>query len=419
MDGVTGSMSQPGGAPKPDPERVATLRYTIVDEPETCAAFGETARAALASLNDRALAETRSGDLGECSLLLDHVHDRVAGLDPARLEPRGGVAGLFDSRARRLKAFRAAWTSAATAVTRSAADIGERAAVLARKDTALESLWSETRDAIAELDAHIAAARDWLDDQTPAPAVVEPAAPPAEVETPQPTEEVHEPVETQADDEAPVSAVEDMDESEQVETVEDSVEIAPAEEARASDPITAPEPEDSPVAEGLIDALEPLEDEPAKAGVVPEASAEPEVMMAPEASAAPEAELQTEPAPAPVASLPHPLETRLAALEAVRATAIGRLPLLRAAQNADCRAPAALKQVCDGIEAWRADWQDALGLSGKKPKKVAPDRVRLANASSVLTATITAAGHELSAAQGRRAELDARSAPAPAAALAA
>lgn len=398
--GVAGSISPPGGAPKPDPERVATLRYTIVDEPGTCAAFGESARAALASLNDRALAETRSGDLGECSLLLDQIHDRVAGLDPDRLEPRGGLAGLFDSRNKRLKAFRAAWASAASAVVRSASDLGDRADVLARKSAALETLWSETRDAIAELDAHIAAARSWLANETRAPAAVESATPSAGVETPRPTEQVHAQVEAPADDENPVSTVEDMGEPGPVETVEEHVEIAPAGEACAIDPITAPESENSPVAEGLIDAVEPLEDAPARAGIVAEASAEPE------AKAALEGELKTE--PAPVASLPHPLETRLVALEAVRATAIGRLPLLRATQNADCRAPAVLKQVCDGVEAWRADWQDALGLAGKKPKKARPDRVRLSNASSALTGTITAAGRELSAAQGRRAELDAR-----------
>ena len=371
MGGVTGSMSQPGGAPKPDPERVATLRYTIVDEPETCAAFGETARAALASLNDRALAETRSGDLGECSLLLDHVHDRVAGLDPARLEPRRGVAGLFDSRARRLKAFRAAWTSAATAVTRSAADIGDRAGALARKSTALENLWTETRDAIADLDAHIAAARGWL---------ANPSTPRAEPETAvqpdasEPADEPHEPVEAQADAEAL---------------------HAHATPAVVDTPALAlPEAGDASASAVITDPVEPAPD----AEIAVETPSEP----------APARE------PAPIASLPHPLETRLAALEAVRATAIGRLPLLRAAQNADCRAPAALKQVCDSVEAWRAEWQDALGLAGKKPKKIRPDRVRLANASSALTDHLTIAGRDVAAAQGRRAELDARSAPMPA-----
>lgn len=404
--GVAGSISPPGGAPKPDPARVAAIRYTIVDEPETCAAFGEAARATLASLSDRAPGVTRAGDLGECGLLLDHIRDRVAGLDPTRLTPRGGLAGLFDSRTRRLKAFRAGYAAAAAAVSQSAGDVGDRAAVLARKESALESLWSETRDAIAELDAHIAAARGWLANEAPAP-VAEAGAPVGEVVAPAPVEAAHEAIEAQADAEA----------------------LHAVEENSAGDPLdTAPLSDDQPEAETVLPATVLSEAiESSGAAVLREASEPDEVVaIATEAAAGPEreiapppeAELQSEPEPvlslAPVTSLPHPLETRLAALEALRATAIGRLPLLRAAQNADCRTPAALKEVCDGVEAWRADWRDALGLSGKKPKKLRPDRVRLSNASSALADRVEVAAREVSAALSRRAELDARSTPASA-----
>ena len=387
---IAGSISPTGGAPRPDPERVATIRYTLVDEPETCAAFGEDVRNRLASLNDRALAETRSGDLGECSLLLDHVRDRVAGLDPARLEPRG----LFDSRGRRLKGFRAAYLAAADAVTQSAVDLGDRAGALARKGTALETLWAETRDAIAELDAHIAAARSWLAKEvSPAPEPVEAVAAPVQAAAPEPAHQQPERCEAQADVEAHdhAVAVEAATEPEPVEAVEPQLE--------ATGDLGVAEVENS------AEAPEPVEAEPVVAEAAPEEIPEPENTL--------EA--------APVTALPHPLTTRLAALEAVRAVAIGRLPLLRAAQNADCRAPDALKQVCEGVEAWRADWRDALGLAGKRPKKVRADRVRLSDATTALTDRIAAAGRELSAAQARRAELDARAAPtaAPATSLAA
>lgn len=318
--GVAGAINPTGGAPRPDPERVAVIRYTIVDEPETFAAFGESARATLASLNERGLAETRSGDLGECRLLLDHIRDRIDGLDPGRLEPRRGLAGLFDSRGRRLRDFRAAYLSAASAVGQSAADIGDRARALGRKEAALETLWSETRDAIAEADAQIAAGRSWLAGQ-PVFSRVEPETSVLE----------EHPVESQADAEA--------------------------------------------------------------AEALPEAG---------DASAS-----------AVIAALPHPLEARVALLEAERAVAIGRLPLMRAAQNADCRAPVALRGVCDGVEGWRADWRDALGLAAKKPRKVRPDRVRLTEAAMALTTRLHAAIGELSAAQARRAELDGRGATLP------
>lgn len=361
---IAGSITPTGGAPKPDPARVAAIRYTIVDEAETCANFGEAARANLASLNDRALAETRSGDLGECVLLLDHVRDRLAALDPARLAPRKGLAGLFDSRSKRLKAFRLAYASAVSAVGQSASDISDRAGALARKGTALETLWVETRDAIADLDAHIAAARGWLANEAPAPEAV-PA--PAPANPPIGARDVQEDTEVETD--APTTGTAETPSS--IETVAETTD-------------TAPMPEVEP------DTAETV------APDVAEARPEPALL---------ESESAT------VVALPHPLATRLAALEAVRATAISRLPLLRAAQNADWRTPAALKQVCDGVEAWRADWQDALGLTGKRPKKVSPDRVRLSDASTALIDRIEAAGREVSTAQGRRAELDARIEP--------
>lgn len=382
MGGVTGSMSLAGGAPRPDPARVAAIRYIIVDEPETCAAFGESVRASLASLNERALAEARSGDLGECSAMLDHIRDRVAGLNPARLEPRAGLAGLFDSRSKCLKAFRAAYDSTASAVSQSVADIGDRAGALARKGAALETLWSETRDAITELDAHIAAARDWLANEGATPVLAEPEPSMAEAATSS-VEEAIEPI--------PAS------------------EKAPSDAAFASEPnlstTAVPETASASVAETAAEAPEPV----GHPQIDTEATAAPASQPEPEQVAASEPEAAHD--VAPVAHLPHPLETRLAELDAVRAVAISRLPLLRAAQNADLRAPATLKQVCDGVEAWRADWHDALGLAGRKPKKVRPDQIRLTGATSTLTDRIDAASRELSATQGRRAELKARANP--------
>jgi hypothetical protein len=311
--GVAGSLDPlGGGAPAPDADRVQAIRADIVDDAGACAGFAEFARAGLASLNDRALAETRTSDLGECAVLLGHVRDRVAALDPARLTPRKGLAGLFDSRGARLKAFRTAYGSAATAVGDASADIAGLGAAIARKGTALDVLWTESRDAIAALDVHIAAARAWLADRAAPDAVA--------------VEEPHEPVEAQADAEA----------AHAVETVPDSASLA---------------------------------------------------------------------------ALPHPLETRLASLAAVRAVAIHRLPLLRAAQNADCRAPVLLKEVCDGIEAWRAEWKDALGLAGRKPRKVRPDPVRLSQAQAALADRIAAADRELTAARARRSELEGRATP--------
>lgn len=317
---VAGSQAPPGGgAPAPDPDRVAAVRSTIADDAGTCAAFAEGEHAALISLNGHTLARARDGDLGECLVLLGHVRDRVAALDPARLQPRRGLAGLFDSRSARLKALRAAFLSTASAAGDAAADLGARGGAIAARDIALEHLWAETRDAITALDAHMAAARQWLADR-PGPQAV----------------------------------------------------IAPGPDS-------------------LYDAVEPQAD----------AEAAHHLETAPLAPPASDAD---------ITALPHPLETRLSTLASVRAVALGRLALLRAAQNADCHLPVRIREVCDGIEAWRADWRDALGLAGRKPKKVQPDQNRLVQAQTVLAGILARADRDLTDAQRRRDELTARAA---------
>jgi len=346
----TGPLTVPGGgAPAPDPERVSAIRAAITGDAEACAAFAEPALAALVSLNSHTLARTRDGDLGECMVLLGHVRDRVAALDPARLQPRGGLAGLFDSRSGRLKAFREAWSAAAAAATEVGADFAGRSGAIATRTTALDHLWTETRDAIATLDAHIAAARIWLADRaapTPAPT---PAPAPATIDAEPAAGDPHEPAQARADTE---------------------IEHAPVD-------------------------LEAGDSSGSGSGALPPSDATPPDAVAPEPD---------------VAALPHPLETRLTTITAVRAVALGRLPLLRAAQNADYRAPVVLKDVCDGIEAWRADWQNALGLGGRKPKRVRPDPDRLTAAQTTLADRLATGERELTAAQVRRAELEARAA---------
>lgn len=344
-----GPLTAPvGGAPAPEPGRVAAIRASLSGAAEACAAFAEAERAALASLNSHTLARARDGDLGECLVVLGHVRDRIGALDPSRLQPRRGFAGLFDSRGARLKAFRAVYASAASSAGDAAADLGGRGGAIAARDTALDNLWAETRDAITAIDAHIAAARSWLVDQSAVPSV--PARNP---------ESLNGPVEAQADAEAA---------------------SAPA----------------------LVEADTAGETGTAEAATTPEVTTD-----AGTGTETPAGGPQPE-----VAALPHPLETRLAALAAVRTVALARLPLLRAAQNADCRIPALVREVCEGIEAWRADWRDALGLAGRKPKKVHPDRDRLIRAQTALGEQLAAAERALTAAQQRRLELDGRSNPA-------
>ena len=270
-----GAYRWQGHAPAPDAARIEAIDAAW-DE-AGAPVFAEPARAAAVERIDAALTAARTGDLAEAAAGLAHARSVLEGLEPGALEPRRGLAGLFDSRKRRLKACRDAFRRADAALSETAADLTARIEAAARRSAALDGVWTETRDAMVELDAHLLAA----DRRLPA----------------------HQPVEG-----------------------------APA----------------------------------------------------------------------------HPLEGRKAALDACRAAALGALPLIRGAQNADARAAEALRACHDGVAAWRQGWLEALGLAGKRPKKVRPDRERLLVLRADLLARIDRGLAELKASDGRRADIAAR-----------
>ena len=270
-----GAYRWQGHAPAPDAARVEAIDAAY-DEAQAHA-FAEPARAAAVERIGQALAAARAGDLAGAADQLNRVRSILEGLNPAALEPRRGLAGLFDSRGERLKAFRDSFRRASTALSEAAADLTGRVEEAARRSGALDTVWADMRDAMVELDAHLLAAARRLSGHQPA--------------------------------------------------------------------------EDAP---------------------------------------------------------PHPLEARKVSLDACRAAAIGALPLIRGAQNADARAAEALKTCGDGMTAWRQDWSEALGLAGKRPKKVRPDRERLLRARDAMVGRIDRALAELTAARARRAGIEAR-----------
>ena len=160
-----GSHRSIGGAPV-DAARVEAIRAGLTPSAD----YAEDARAAVAACIDRLRADARSGELTECSALLAHLKSRLDGLDPKALVPRTGLAGLFDSHGKRLKSFRAAFADAGRAISDTAGELSERLAAVERKHGVLEQLVDDSRKTVAELNAHVVAARNWLAAQ---PAVTE------------------------------------------------------------------------------------------------------------------------------------------------------------------------------------------------------------------------------------------------------
>ncbi|GAA0652899.1 hypothetical protein [Brevundimonas lenta] len=270
-----GAYRWQGNAPAPDAARVDEIDAAFDDA--QAGAFAEPVRAAAVEKIERALATARTGDLTEAAAQLTHVRALLADLSPASLEPRRGLGGLFDSRNGRLKRFRDAYARAAASLADVAADLTGRVEGAARRSETLDSLWGDIRDAVVDLDTHLAAAARRLTGSSP------------------------------------------------------------------------------------------LEEDAAFA-----------------------------------------LDGRKATLDACRGAAIGALPLIRGAQNADARAAETLKACADGVALWRDDWKDALGLSGKRPKKVRPDHARLLKFRDDLVKRVDRALVEVTASRARRADVEGR-----------
>lgn len=270
-----GAYRWQGAAPAPDAARVDGIDASY--DATAAHVFGEPARAATAERIDRALAAARAESLEAASAALSLVRARIEALRPETLEPRRGLAGLFDSRGKRLSRFREQFYDAADQLTHGGSALAERIEAAARRANSLDSVWAEIRDAVADLDAHLAAATRRLSG-----------------------------------------------------------------------------------------------DRPAEDGAA------------------------------------HPLEARKATLDACRAAALQSLPLIRGAQNADARASEALKSCTDGLAAWRDDWRDALGLSGKRPRRIRPDKERLARSRDQALARLDKTLRELTTLGARRADVERR-----------
>ena len=265
--------------PGPDADRVSAIRLDLDPaRPEAFDGFGEAAREGLRAACRTLIGDGpgRAGD--EVSSGLAAIRDTAARLDPRALTPRTGLAGLFDSRNRRLKRMRESFLAADQRLASLAADLGARANALKSRSEALEPRQEALRAPIVELGAWIEAGRQRLGDLSEA----------------------------------------------------------------------AAEGETSPR---------------------------------------------------------QRLTERLERLAAARMAAIGQLPLARILQNIDASTADRLEGAARAVQAWRDDWRKALGMEGKRRRKVEPEPSALAGLTGRLNAALDRAGAAMREGDARRARV--------------
>jgi len=96
------------------------------------------------------------------------------------------------------------------------------------------------------------------------------------------------------------------------------------------------------------------------------------------------------------------LSARLEQLSAARMSALAHLPLARTMQNADAVAAERLEAAAAAVETWRTDWSKALGIDGKRRRKVQPEPAQLSQASERLTVRLNGARQALDDGASRR-----------------
>lgn len=139
------------GAPPHARERLLALATAARETPDD---FGEGVRQNLGAGADRVRAEMRGGELTECLAVMAHLKTGMVALNPTALIKRRGLAGLFDSRRKRLRAFRARFGEVTRTLAESLDDLQVRRGAIERRSGFADRLWSDLRVAILDVDAH-------------------------------------------------------------------------------------------------------------------------------------------------------------------------------------------------------------------------------------------------------------------------
>jgi hypothetical protein len=127
--------------------------------------YAEGPRGAAADAVEQLLAQADDGSLRDCQARLEALRERILAATPAALQPRG----LFDSRGRRLKRFRAHAQGLFREADEALSDLTMRLEQIDGRRDLIDRLWAGARSAAEELEAHARAARAWLRDR-PVPA---------------------------------------------------------------------------------------------------------------------------------------------------------------------------------------------------------------------------------------------------------
>ena len=147
-----------------DAGKVATISSGIdIADTAQITSFGEGAQRQVAGFADRILEQTRNRELGDTGGLLSDIIAKAKGLDPADLQKADFLTKLFGGLRRRLFRFQSKFETVAAQIDRITVELEKRVDTMRRDVTMLDGLHDQTRDSIADLDAYVAAGKQFAE----------------------------------------------------------------------------------------------------------------------------------------------------------------------------------------------------------------------------------------------------------------
>ncbi|MCL2429501.1 MAG: efflux RND transporter permease subunit [Alphaproteobacteria bacterium] len=126
--------------------------------------FGSRAQRAVVNLADRILAQTQNREIGTTGGLLADILAKARRLDPAAVNEGNYLTRMFSSVEARIQRFSEQFGTAASQIDRIRIDLERNKESLRRRIALLDELYEQTRTAIADLDAHIAAGKAFVEE---------------------------------------------------------------------------------------------------------------------------------------------------------------------------------------------------------------------------------------------------------------
>ncbi|CCD85150.1 putative toxic anion resistance protein (TelA) [Bradyrhizobium sp. ORS 285] len=148
-----------------DQSVVARIRSEIdISDRSRLVTFGDRAQRSVVEFADRILAQTQNREMGTTGKLLSDILGKARGLDPATLKDAGLLTRMFSSMEARIRRFTEAFDDVASQIDRICIELDRNKETLRRDIALLDDLHEQTKAALTELDAHIAAGKAFVDD---------------------------------------------------------------------------------------------------------------------------------------------------------------------------------------------------------------------------------------------------------------